>query len=99
MKYNLIENYLDEIISNPKCELNYSNDYMLLISIVLSAQTTDKKVNQVTELLFSKYHNLESLMNASINDLKSILRPLGNFNKKSEYVIDIATNFIWSIME
>lgn len=91
MKYNLLENYLDEIISNPKCELNYSNDYTLLISIVLSAQTTDKKVNQVTELLFSKYHNLESLMNASINDLKSILRPLGNFNKKSEYVIDIAT--------
>ena len=91
MKYELIESYLDELINDPKCELNYYNDYSLLISIVLSAQTTDKKVNQVTSVLFTKYPTLESLMKADINDLKNILRPLGNFNKKSEYVKDIAT--------
>ena len=51
-----IETYLDEIIPNPKCELNYNKDYELLIATMLSAQTTDKKVNQVTEILFKKYN-------------------------------------------
>ena len=50
---NRIEEYLDEIIPNPKCELNYNKDYELLIATMLSAQTTDKKVNQVTEILYS----------------------------------------------
>ena len=42
-------NYLDNIIPNPKCELEYTKDYELLISVMLSAQTTDKRVNQVTK--------------------------------------------------
>ena len=54
-KYEVIENYLDELIPNPVCELNYFNDYSLLIAIMLSAQTTDKRVNEVTEILFDKY--------------------------------------------
>lgn len=91
MNYKLIENYLDELIPNPVCELNYNSDYTLLISIVLSAQTTDKRVNEVTKILFSKYNNLESLMNAPIDDIKKIIKPIGNFNKKAEYVHDIAT--------
>lgn len=91
MKYEVIEKYLDELIPNPVCELEYNSDYTLLISIVLSAQTTDKKVNQVTKILFSKYPSLVSLMNASLDDLKEILHPLGNFNKKAVFVKDIAT--------
>ena len=50
-----IENYLDELIPNPKCELNYNKDYELLIAVVLSAQSTDKRVNQTTPILFKKY--------------------------------------------
>lgn len=91
MKYKIIEEYLDELIPNPVCELDYDSDYTLLISIVLSAQTTDKRVNQVTKILFNKYPNLESLMNASLEDLKEILRPIGNFNKKASFVKNIAT--------
>jgi len=91
MKYKIIEDYLDELIPNPTCELNYTSDYTLLISIVLSAQTTDKRVNEVTKILFNKYPSLESLVNASINDIKKIIKPIGNFNKKAEYVKDIAS--------
>lgn len=90
-RIELIENYLDELFPNPKCELNYSKDYELLISVMLSAQTTDKRVNEVTNILYNKYPTLVSLRNADINDLKRIIRPLGNFNKKSEYVKTIAT--------
>ena len=61
MKYKLIEEYLDELIKEPKCELNYFNDYSLLIAIMLSAQTTDKRVNEVTKELFSQYKTLEEL--------------------------------------
>lgn len=89
MKNNII-NYLDEIIPNPRCELNYHTDYELLIATMLSAQTTDKRVNQITEILFSKYPNLDSLSKADINDLTDIIRPLGNYHKKALNVKEIA---------
>ena len=58
---NKIEEYLDELYPNPKCELDYSNEYELLINIMLSAQTTDKRVNMVTKELYAKYNSLVSL--------------------------------------
>ena len=90
-RIELIENYLDELFPDPKCELNYSKDYELLISVMLSAQTTDKRVNEVTSVLWNRYNSLEDLKNADINDLKNILRPLGNFNKKAFFTKEIAT--------
>jgi endonuclease-3 len=89
-KYDLIEEYLDELIPNPKCELNYFNDYSLLIAIMLSAQTTDKRVNEVTKVLFSKYDNLDKLSKADIKDLENIIHPLGSFRKKAYNVKEIA---------
>ena len=89
-KVEVIEYYLDELFKEPKCELNYNNDYELLIAIVLSAQTTDKRVNSVTPILFNKYDSLEKLMNADIKDIEDILRPLGSFRKKAVYVKEIA---------
>ena len=89
-KYNEIETYLDELIPNPKCELNYFNDYSLLISIMLSAQTTDKRVNEVTKILFDKYKSLEELKKANYNDLKEIVMPLGNYTRKAFNVKEIA---------
>ena len=91
MKMNRIEDYLDHLFPNPKCELNYSKDYELLISVVLSAQSTDKRVNSVTPILFGKYNSLEKLKNAPLEDLEKILRPVGSFRKKSAYVKNIAT--------
>lgn len=90
----LIENYLDELYSNPKCELNYSNEYELLINIMLSAQTTDKRVNIVTKELYSKYDSLEKLSKANIDDLKKIIYSLGNYNKKAEYIKEISNILI-----
>ena len=89
MKIDLIINYLNELFPNPKCELNYNSDYELLIAIVLSAQTTDKNVNKVTSVLFKEYDSLEKLSKASVDELYSVLRPIG-FKKKSEYVKEIS---------
>ena len=87
---NTILNYLDEIIPNPKCELEYNKDYELLIAVMLSAQTTDKRVNQVTKELFKKYNTLEKLKDANLNDIQSHIKVLGNYTKKSKAIIDIA---------
>ena len=100
-KYDLIENYLDELIPNPKCELNYFNDYSLLIAIMLSAQTKDSRVNEVTKVLFDKYKSLEELKNANFKDLQDIIKPLGSFNRKAFNIHEIAriliTNYNGSV--
>ena len=83
---NDIINYLDEIIPNPSCELKYNKDYELLISVMLSAQTTDKRVNEVTELLYQKYPTLEKLNEADVNDISDIIRPIGTFRKKANNI-------------
>lgn len=89
-----IINYLDKLFPNPKCELEYTKDYELLIAVMLSAQTTDKRVNMVTRVLFKKYDSLEKLSKADINDIIDIIKPIGTFNKKASNVISIAKSLV-----
>ena len=86
--------YLDELFLEPKCELDYNKDYELLIAIVLSAQTTDKRVNKVTNVLFKKYDTLEKLSMANVSDIEDIIREIGTFRRKSIYVRDIALKLV-----
>lgn len=94
MMKNEIINYLDEIIPNPKCELNYNKDYELLIATMLSAQTIDKRVNSVTSVLFKKYTTLEALRDADVDDIKKIIKPIGTYNKKALNIKSIANDLI-----
>lgn len=89
-----IINYLDKLFPNPKCELEYTKDYELLLAVMLSAQTTDKRVNMVTRELFKKYDSLEKLSKANKNDVINIIRPIGTFNKKAENLIKIAKSLL-----
>ena len=61
---------------------------------MLSAQTTDKRVNMVTSILFNKYPSLKDLKNADINDIIDIIKPIGTFNKKASNVKEIATRLV-----
>lgn len=85
-----ILNYLNEIIPNPVCELNYNKDYELLLAVMLSAQTKDARVNKVTKVLFNKYDSLKKLKEANIKDIENIIKELGSYHKKSEAIINIA---------
>lgn len=87
MKSSFYE-YLDYYIPNPKCELNYSTDYELLIATVLSAQCTDKRVNEVTKILFK--YNLEEISLMSFDDIEKIIKSCGSYTKKAVYVKNIA---------
>lgn len=94
MKNKEIMAYLDTIIPNPRCELEYSKDYELLIATMLSAQTTDKRVNEVTRVLFKKYPSLKDLAGADIEDIKQIIRSIGTYNKKASNIKSIAKNLL-----
>ncbi len=85
-----IENYLDELFPDARCELNYSKDYELLLATMLSAQTTDKRVNMVTASLFEKYPSLSALSKANIEDVIEIIKPIGTFRRKAINLIEIS---------
>ncbi len=89
-----IINYLESLFPDPRCELNYSKDYELLLAVMLSAQTTDKRVNMVTSILFNKYDTLNKLASADINDIIKIIRPIGTFNKKAQNIIKISNDLL-----
>ena len=90
MMMSRIEEYLDLLFPNPRCELAYNTDYELLIAIMLSAQSTDKRVNMVTPIIFNKYPSLALLKEANLSELESIIRPVGSFRKKAFYMREIA---------
>ena len=86
---NLI-NSLDLMFPNAKCELNYNNLFELIICVVLSAQTTDKRVNEVTIELFKKYGNYSLLSKADIVDVETIIKPLGMYKIKAKNIIELS---------
>ena len=83
MNKDLIVNYLDSLFENPKCELNYSKDYELVLSVMLSAQTTDKSVNKVTDDLYKKYDTLDKLNTLSIKDIEGYIKSIGLYKNKA----------------
>ena len=85
IKRRFLEHY-----KGSKTELNYNNDYELLIAIILSAQCTDKRVNMITPELFKKYPDIDSLANADINDVKEIIKSCSFFNNKAKNIIEMA---------
>ena len=89
-----IFDYLDKLYPNAICELNYHKDYELLIAIVLSAQTTDKRVNKVTSVLFEKYPTIKDLSLAPISDIENIIREIGTFRRKSIYIHEITKKLV-----
>lgn len=86
----IIDN-LELMFKDAKCELDYSNDWQLLIAILLSAQCTDKKVNKVTPILFSKYPTLKALKEANMNEIEEIIHTLGLSNTKAKNIIALST--------
>ncbi len=91
---NKIIDYLEELYPEAICELNYSKDYELLIAIVLSAQTTDKRVNKVTKILFQKYKSIQELAEANVKDIEEIIKEIGTYKRKSIYVVEIAKKLL-----
>lgn len=85
---------LKKAYPDAKIALDFSNPYELLVATILSAQTTDKKVNEVTPKLFKKYPTPEHLASANPKDVEEIIKPLGFFRQKAKYIIGAAKTIV-----
>lgn len=90
-KTDFIYDEITKLYPNAQCELNYTKNFELLIAIMLSAQTTDKSVNKVTEKLFPMFHSINDYANASIDQLEKSLRSIGLYRNKAKNLKQMAT--------
>lgn len=81
----LLEQYPDA-----HCELTFENPFQLAVATILSAQTTDVRVNMVTPVLFARYPDAESLANAQQEDVEEVVRTTGFFRNKAKNIIGFA---------
>ena len=86
----LIIDSLQKLYPKAKCELNHRNNFQLLIAVVLSAQTTDERVNMVTPELFGKYRNAEELSKADLKVVEQIIKPIGLYHSKAVNIIKLS---------
>lgn len=89
-----IVNTLMQTYPDAECSLKYNEPYQLLIAVRLSAQCTDKRVNIVTEELFSKYPTLLSLANADVADIEQIIRPCGLYKTKAASICALSKKLV-----
>ena len=77
-------------IPDPKCALNFNSPFELLVATVLSAQTTDKRVNMVTPELFGEYPGPAELAAANPEHVEDIIRTIGFFRTKARNIIGLS---------
>lgn len=82
--------YIYSLYPHAQCELHYQTIFQLLIAVVLSAQTTDARVNQATEKLFLKFPDAHLLKNASLKEVEEIIKSIGMYKVKAKHLLEIA---------
>lgn len=87
-------NVIDEMFPDAKCELKHENPWQLLIAVMMSAQTTDKSVNAITEHLFQKYQSVDDFANADLKELENDIRKIGLYRNKAKNIISICQALI-----
>ena len=94
-KVEYIASKLEELYPNPEIPLDHENNFTFLIAVMLSAQSTDKKVNEITPKLFSKANTPEKMDRLEINEIRDYIREIGlaptkakNIKKTSRMLIE-----------
>lgn len=91
---NHIQIVLDRMFPEAHVELNHSNQFELLVSVVLSAQTTDISVNKVTSQLFKAYPTPDAMMQADLKDIESLIQTIGLFRNKAKHLKMLSTALV-----
>ena len=89
-KVNDILNILDKFYPNPEVPLRHKDAYTLLISVLLSAQCTDERVNKTTPLLFSRADNPYDMVKMSVDEIREIIKPCGLSPMKSKGIYGLS---------
>lgn len=93
-KTQKIFNYFDELYSDADCSLDYNTPYELLVAVVLSAQCTDKRVNQVTPALFKVANTPQKMLALGEEKLKGYIHSCGFYNAKSKSIISASRDLV-----
>ena len=93
-KINQIFEKLLEEFPNPNTELDYKNEFTLLVSVILSAQTTDKIVNRATKYLFEKVSTPEEMLKLGEEGLKNYIKIIGLYNSKAKNIMSMCKMLI-----
>ena len=88
-KVKKVLDFLEEEYPEAECALHHRNVFELIVAVALSAQTTDKSVNQVTPELFEKYPDAEALSKADPADVEKFIRRIGMYKTKSKNIVAI----------
>lgn len=79
---------------NPRCELNFSNAFTLLVAVVLSAQSTDKGVNKATEALFKIADTPQKMLSLGLDNLKTYIKTIGLYNNKAKNIMALSQDLV-----
>jgi Predicted EndoIII-related endonuclease len=93
-KIKIIENILDFLYPNPTSTLYHINEYTLLIAIILTTQSTEKRVNKITKLLFEIIKTPIDTICLSIEHIKNIIKNIGLYNIKSKNIYNLSVILI-----
>lgn len=93
-RYKLFVDYFSKNQPNAVTELHYSNPFELLVAVILSAQCTDKRINQITPALFERFPDAESIAAASIEEIFSYIRSVSYPNNKAKHLSGMAKMLI-----
>lgn len=85
---------LKQRFPDAKIALNFQNPYELLVATILSAQATDKKINEITPAFFAKYPNPESLASAPLADVEKMIKAAGFFRMKARNLVGSAKTIV-----
>jgi endonuclease-3 len=89
-RYQFVIDYFQKNSPEPETELMYDDPYELLVSVILSAQCTDKRVNMTTPSIFEKYPDIKSLSHAMFDDLFPFIKSISYPNNKTKHLIGMA---------
>lgn len=93
-RYRAFVAYFSTHSPDAQTELNYSNPYELLVAVILSAQCTDKRINQVTPALFNRYPTVESLATSSVDEVFSYIKSVSYPNNKAKHLVGMAQKLL-----
>lgn len=89
-RFKKMDRILKKLFPDVHIALNFSNNWELLVAVILSAQCTDKKVNEVTKMLFKKYKTLDDYVNASQETFEKDIKSTGFYRNKAKNILTAA---------
>lgn len=93
-RYRAFVEYFSTHNPDAQTELNYSNPFELLVAVILSAQCTDKRINQVTPALFQRFPDVETLAASSIDEVYTYIKSVSYPNNKAKHLVGMARKLL-----